>query len=269
MALDHVGGGAAHVAVSVVDAGGIDHVLPQVVAAHVHQLHGVQGAAAQVGLSAGMGGDAVKGEVGTHNGHTAPGTDLVDGFRVPGVGEVHVVEISGPGDELLGTGPLLGRTAEEDHSAVLLFLHQIVLQGHGGGIAPRTQQVVAAAVTGTALLDGLLDRAACLLAQAGQGVVLRQKAHHRLAAAGGKGGGKGGGNIRDALLNGEALLFQSGDEGGGGLGFLVGKLGVAPDLLGQGYGGVRLGGDQVFNGLDHCINLLYSTMLRNLMVLGS
>ena len=49
-----------------------------------------------------MGGDAVKGEVGTHNGHTAPGTDLVDGFRVPGVGEVHVVKIAGPGDELLG-----------------------------------------------------------------------------------------------------------------------------------------------------------------------
>ena len=79
------------------DAGGVDHVLPQVVAAHVHQLHGVQSAAAQMGLSAGVGGDAVKGEVGAHDGHAAPGADLVDGLRVPGVGKVHVVESTRPG----------------------------------------------------------------------------------------------------------------------------------------------------------------------------
>lgn len=73
VALDHVGGGAAGIGIGVVDAGGVDHVLPQVVAAHVHQLHGVQSAAAQMGLSAGVGGDAVKGEVGAHDGHAAPG----------------------------------------------------------------------------------------------------------------------------------------------------------------------------------------------------
>ena len=259
------------------DAGGIDHVLPQVVAAHVHQLHGVQGTAAQVGLSAGVGGDAVKGEVGTHDSHAAPGAHFVDGLRVPGVGKIHIVKVPGPGNELLGTGALLGGTAEEDHGAVFLLLDQVVLQGHGGGIAPRTQQIVAAAVPGAPLPDGLLNRAARLLAQAGQGVVLRQKAHHRLAAAALIGGGKGGGDVGDPLLDGKALLLQGGDEGSGGLGFLIGKLGVAPDLPGQGYGGIRLGGNQIFDGLDHDISLLYrmshgecqSTMLRNLMVLGS
>ncbi len=148
MALDHVGGGAAGVGIGVVDAGGVDHVLPQVVAAHVHQLHGVQRAAAQMGLRACMGSNAVKDEIGPHNGYAAPGTHLVHGFRVPGVGKIHPIEIPGPGNELLGAGALLGRTAEEDHGAVLLLLDQVVLQGHGGGIAPRTQQIVAAAVTG-------------------------------------------------------------------------------------------------------------------------
>ena len=98
---------------------------------------------------------------------------------------------------------------KEDHGAVLLFLDQVVLQGHGSGIAPRAQQIVAAAVPGAPLPDRLLDRAARLLAQAGQGVVLRPESH-RLAAAGGKGGSQKRWEYRVPSSISEALLLQGG-----------------------------------------------------------
>lgn len=58
MVLDHVGGPAAHVQIGVVDSGFHDHVFPEVIGPHPHDLTGIQGAAAQFGSASGVGGDA-------------------------------------------------------------------------------------------------------------------------------------------------------------------------------------------------------------------
>ena len=148
-------------------------MLPEVIAAHVHQLHGVQRAAAQMRLRAGVGSHTVKGEVRTHNGHAALGAHLVHAFGVPRIGKIHPIEIPGPGNELLGTGALLGGTAKENHRPVLMLPDEIILQRRSGGKAPGPQQIVAAAMTGSAGLHRLLHRAGGLLAQARQRVILR------------------------------------------------------------------------------------------------
>ena len=271
VALDHVGGGATRVGVGVVDTGGVDHVLPQVVGAHVHELHGIQCASAQVGFPAGVGGDAVKDEVGAHDGHTAFGAHLVDGGGVPGVGEIHVVEVPGPGDELLGACALLGGAAEVDDGAVHVVGQHVVLQGHGGGEAAGAQQVVAAAVSRSAHVHGLLSGKVGLLAQTLQGIVLAQQAHHWLACAIGEGGGEGGGDVGDVLFNGEALCGQGLGQSGGGLGLPVGQLCKIPDILGQSDGLIRFIRDQLTDlfQFTHGEVLLYNTILKNLMVLGS
>ena len=51
MVLDYVGSGAAGILVGVMDPRLLDHVFPQIVDPHVHQLAGIQGAAAQMGLT--------------------------------------------------------------------------------------------------------------------------------------------------------------------------------------------------------------------------
>ena len=91
MVLDHVGGGPSCVNVGVVDAHLRDDVLPQVVAAHVHQLHRVQGAAATVRVSGGMGRHAGEVVLGLDAGVGGAGKHLVGVVRVPGEGRIQTV----------------------------------------------------------------------------------------------------------------------------------------------------------------------------------
>ena len=86
---------------------------------------------------------------------------------------------------------------------------------------------MAAAVTAPSLHQLVVLGAARLLGQARQGVIPRQKADDRLAAAVGR--GEGGGDAADALLHLKALLLQDLDEQGGGLYLLHGQLRVVPD----------------------------------------
>ena len=99
---------------------------------------------------------------------------------MPGIGKIHIVKVPCPGDELFGTGAFFRRTPEENHGSILIFLYQIVLQRHSGGIAARTQEIMPAAMTVAAFLHRLLHRAGGPLAQSGQGVILRKEANHRL-----------------------------------------------------------------------------------------
>ena len=113
-----------------------------------------------------------------------------------------------------------------------------------------------AAVPGAAGFYGFLHRAACLLAESRQGVIFRQKTDHRLAAAVLEGGGEGGGDAGNALFNGKALFFQCLHQRRGRTDLLIGKLCVIPDLLCQRHGGIGLGGNKVFDCLDHTFDLL-------------
>ena len=291
VALHHVGRCAARIGVGVVDARLVDHVLAQVVAADVHQLAGVQRAAAQVRRAARVRGHAVEHEVRAHDGHIAIRAHLVDGARVPGVGKVHVVKAACARDELLGARALLGRAAKEDHRAVHLVLDHVVLQRHGRRKRARADQVVAAAVTRAAGHHRLLGGAGRLLRQPVQRVVLSQQAHHRLARTDLVGGGKRRGDVRDVVLDGKALGLERLHQRPCGLRLLIRELRIAPNLAGQTLGHVRLVRDEFLDLFDlrhvhppfsrlsapiaphllqyHTRGRIYNTMLRNLMVAGS
>lgn len=106
---------------------------------------------------------------------------------------------------------------------------QIVLQAQRSGKRACAQQVVPAAVAGAFLHQRLFLGQAGLLAQAGQGVKLAQKADDRPAAA--EGAHHGRGNVSHALLYGKALLLQRFAEQPGGI--ILGKanLRVLPDAV--------------------------------------
>ena len=241
LVLDHVGAGAAGVQDGIVDAGIAGHVLPQELDAHVHQLHGVQGAAPPLRGGGRLGGQAVERVEHLDAGVGGAGGHLVAVAGVPRQCRVQAVPQALPGHVCLGGHALLAGAAVEDHRAGAAGLLQVVLHADGGGHSAGAQQVMAAAVAAAALDQLVILRAAGSLAQAGQGVILRQKADDRLAAA--VGGGKGGGDAADALLHLEALLLQHLHEEGGGLDLLHGQLCVVPD-------GVSDLGDEIFFCVD-------------------
>ena len=100
-------------------------------------------------------------------------------FTVPGC---QVKAASSPLNHkaLAGTA-LLRRAGEKLHGARAVVHFQIVLQAQRGGKCAGAQQVVPAAVTGAVLHQRLFLDQASLLAQAGQGVKLAQKADDRPA----------------------------------------------------------------------------------------
>ena len=89
--LDHVGTPAAGIGDGVVDPSLVTHVLPQELDAHVHQLHRVQGAAATVRVSGGMGRHAGEVVLGLDAGVGGAGKHLVGVVRVPGEGRIQTV----------------------------------------------------------------------------------------------------------------------------------------------------------------------------------
>ena len=86
------------------------------------------------------------------------------------------------------------------------------------------------AAVATAAGNQLLPhQAARLLRQPGQGVILRQDADDRTAAA--EAGGEGGGNTADALFHSKALFFQDFAVFGAGLFLLQGQLRIFPNAV--------------------------------------
>ena len=236
LVLDHVGAGAAGIQDGVVDAGVMGHMLPQELDAHVHQLHGIQSAASPLRGGGRLGGQAVERVEHLDAGVGGAGGHLVAVAGVPGQRRVQTVPQALAGHVRLGGHALLAGAAVEDHRTGAAGLLQIVLHADGGGHCAGTQQVMAAAMAAAALDQLVILRAARRLGQSGQGIILRQEADDRLAAA--VGGGKGGGDIADALLHLEALRLQHLHKEGGGLDLLHGQLRVIPN-------GIRHLGDQV------------------------
>lgn len=155
------------------------------------------------------------------------GGHLVAVAGVPGQGRIQIVPQAIAGHVGLGGHALLAGAAVQNDGAAFTGPGEVVLQADGGGHGAGAQQIVAAAVTAPALHQLVVLGAARLLGQARQGVILRQKADDRLAAAVGR--GEGGGDAADALLHLKALLLQDLDEQGGGLYLLHGQLRVVPD----------------------------------------
>ena len=148
---------------------------------------------------------------------------------MPGEGGIQPIEHTGPSHKALAGTALLRRAGEKLHGAGAVVHFQIVLQAQRGGKCAGAQQVVPAAVAGAVLHQRLFLGQASLLAQAGQGVKLAQKADDRSAAA--VGAHHRGGNVAHAPFYGKALFFQRFAEQLGGI--MLGKahLRVLPDTV--------------------------------------
>ena len=231
MVLHHIGRDAAGIGNGVMDSvGGLD-MLPHIVHTHIHQLHRVQGAAAQMGTGGGVGADALEPEVSLTVGHHAAGHHRVAAGGMPGDGQIQTVKHTGAGHIGLAAAPLLGGGADEHHGAAFSGLLQIVpdfqSRAHRGG----SQQMVPAAVAVVGAGPGTGGGETGLLGHTAEGVVLRQQAYHRTAAA--VGGGEGGVHIRKTGGDREALSAHQLGDGRGAFVFLEPDLGVIPDPVAE------------------------------------
>ena len=207
------------------------HVLPEELHPHIHQLGGIQSAAAVVGVVGGMGGNALKAVFHLQAGGVGAGGDLVGVPGVPGQGGIQIPEHPVPSHEGLSGAALLPGAAVEHHGSGEIpggdgFLH-CQCGTEGGG----TQQVVTAALSAGTVLSGGALGCPGLLGQTGQGIKFPQNPDHRLSAA--EAAAEGGGQSAQAFLNGKALLPEQPDVFSGRFVFQHGKLGICPDFVAE------------------------------------
>ena len=141
---------------------------------------------------------------------------------MPGEHHIHVLEEAGVEHVDLAASALFGgRAVVADGAFEPAGLHLFLGcdRSQGGAAA---QQIVAAAVAGSAGGDRLLGRS-IFLRQAGEGVELSHDADHRLAAA--PGGGETGGHPGDGVGDGEAVGAQFVAQESGGFLFVEAEFG--------------------------------------------
>ena len=146
--------------------------------------------------------------------------------------EIQIIINAVPGDEgLADAGLLIGR-AQHLHRAAEAELLNGMPQGNGAERGGSAKQVVAAALAGGAVLDGVRMGDVALLGEAGQAVILGVDADD--GAAGAVGGHESGGHPALAALHLEAVLFQEAGDQAEGPVFLQAQLGIGPDLISHG-----------------------------------
>ncbi len=208
MGLHHVGGDAAGVEQGIMDAGVARHVLAHVVDADIHQFHRVERAAAEMRRGGGMRGAPGEDEIGARIGQRRRHHHFPEAGRVPGDGDVGVVEGARAHHEGFRRAAFLGRAAVIAHAARHLVGGKPVLHGGGGEQRGRAEQIVAAAMAMAAGLDRARLRHAGLLAETGQRVIFAEEGDDGTALA--PFAHQGGGNAGDILGDAETLMAQLG-----------------------------------------------------------
>ena len=226
---------SAAIQVCVVNARSGQHVLAQIVDAHVHQLAGIQCAAAQMRRAAGMRGRAEELIFQFDAGNGIRPADAVVIARMPGEHGVDAVKVAVAGQEGLRAAGFLGGTAVIDHGARLAGGLQILLDRQCGSDGCGAQCGMSAAVAVAALFHGLLLRQAGLLAQHRQCVIFAQKADDGMSLAEGR--LEGGGQTAQAFLYAETFRGEDIALQARRLELLMADFGVFPylcvDLAGQ------------------------------------
>ena len=181
--LHDVGRVSAGIRNGIMDSGCRRHVLPEKLHPDVHQLQRVKRAPSRLRRRRRMGrlaGEAVADDIIRQN---RPGRHHVAGVRMPAEGGVQLIKAALARHKGLSGAALLGRAAEEDHGSRLPLCFQRVLEADSTHERADAEQVVAAAVSVSAVFKGFLHGDARLLAQAGKRVVLSEKADHGLPAS--------------------------------------------------------------------------------------
>ena len=164
MTLHDVGGVTAGVGDGIMDPGCIDDMLPQKIRTDVHQLHGVERTAPQMGLDRRVGRDAVKAVEHLAVGKRGQIAHAGRVGRVPAERCVQCVEHAIASQKCLGGAVFLRRAAEIDHRARCTGRFQIGLDGKRRSERTDAEQVMPTAVSGTARHQLFPMRAARLLA---------------------------------------------------------------------------------------------------------
>ena len=146
MILDHIGSCSSRIDISIVNSGFRNYMFSQIIAAHAHKLHAVQGASAQIGSRSRMGCQSFKIKVGSHNCIAVHRIHLVGRRRMPCVYKIHIVKHPRTGHELFRSGPFLGRAAKIDNGAVFTELFQIFLNRYRSGQSAGSKGTMTAAM---------------------------------------------------------------------------------------------------------------------------
>lgn len=181
-------------------------MLAQVLRAGVHELDGVERAAAVFRVARRVGGDAVELVEHLYAGVVRAGDDLVHVARVPGQGEVKAAPQPLAGHEGLARAALLARAAVKDDRSARAAALEEVLYGEGSAQRARTEHVVPAAVPRPAGDERPLLCTGCRLAEAGERVVFAEDADHRPSLA--ESAAEGGGDAAKALRHLKAVRAQ-------------------------------------------------------------
>ena len=175
-------------------------------------------------------GAAPEGEVDTHAGEAHGIVDAVGGGRVPGDGDIDVVEVAGAHHESLGGAALLRRAAVISHATLDPLRGQMVLDGGRREKRRGPEHVVAASVPVAAGYGFLRLGDASDLREPRERIVFAEDGDHRAAVT-----GLAHDRRRDAgevLRDAEAFLFQHRPVLGHRAEFAVGDLRHLPDAVG-------------------------------------
>src|SRR6202008_1252010 len=93
-----------------------------------------------------MGGTPPEGKVKPRVGEAHCVVDPIDGGRMPGDGDIDILEVAGAYHEHLGRASLLGGAAVVAHASLNALRGQVVLDGGGGQQSGGAQHVVPAAM---------------------------------------------------------------------------------------------------------------------------
>ena len=178
-----------------------------------------------------MRGAAGEDEVGAGIGERERRGDLPEAARMPGDGDVGILEGAGADHEGLGGAAFLGRAAVIADAAGQLVLGEPVLHGGRRQQGGRAEQVVTAAMAMAAHLDLAMLGDAGFLTEAGQGVVLAEEGDDRAAFAGLA--DHCGRDVGDVFGDPEALVLQLGDMLGDRALLGVADLGNGPDPVAE------------------------------------
>ena len=257
--LHHVRADAAGVGDRVVDPRPVAHMLPQELHADIHQLDRVQGAPAPVRVGAGVGRDSVELILHLDAGIGGARIHLAAVLRMPGERRVQALPEPVPGHEGLGRAPLFPGAAKEDDRAGKVSRLKGCLHADGPCQRAGAQQVVPAAVSVSAGHCRVVADGPALLGKPREGVILRQNADHRPAAA--EGGRKRGIDTGSPPLHAKALFLQDPAVAVGRLKLLERKLRVFPDP-------VRNRADQLFLFFDRGKRRLFSCLHSSILLSG-
>ena len=225
--LHHVRRNAPRIGHGVMNAGLLNHMLPQIIDAHVHQFHRIERTAAQMRRRPGVRTLAVEFESDLIVRQRAHRKNRVVSHRMPGQRNIRAGEGAFPRHERFSRPALFARTAIVPDGSRDFCFRQIFLDGHRRRQCADPQQIMAAAVTIPASSERHRLGNAAFLRQSGQCVVFPQNRHHRSAAA--IAGHKSRSQTADSLFHGKTRLREHIAEQVRRPGFLEPHFGVFPD----------------------------------------